>query len=435
MVTDIYHKKKISVEKAISFIKSGDRIYVPGNAATPFTLLNALARRDDLEDVKIYHVLLMGEDPFKDKKGKIRHVSLFVGPGDREAVNKGESDAVPIHLHEIPKAIRNGIIDINVTFLHTSPPDEHGFLSLGVEVIATKAALERSKLVIAQVNPNMPRTLGDSFVHISKVDYIVEVEDFLPELEEGSFTEVEEKIGRYVADLIEDGATLQLGIGGIPNAVLFYMKDKKDLGIHTEMISDGVMKLIETGVITGAKKTIHKGKVICTFILGTRKLYDFVNDNPIFELHPVEYVNDPFVISQNENIVAINSAIEVDLTGQVCSDSIGTYIYSGFGGQLDFIRGAARAKYGKPVIALPSTAKGGEVSRIVPYLKKGAGVVTTRADVHYVVTEYGVAHLWGKPLKERARALIEIAHPKFREELEKEAWERKLIPHLFYVSK
>lgn len=435
MVTDIYYKKKICAEEAVSFIKSGDKIYVPGNAATPFTLLNALAKRNDLEDIKIYHVLLMGEDPFKNKKGKIRHVSLFVGPGDRESVNKGESDAVPIHLHEIPKAIRSGIIDINVTFLHTSPPDEHGFLSLGVEVIATKAALERSKLVIAQINPNMPRTLGDSFVHISKVNYIVEVEDPLPELEEGSFTEVEEKIGRYVADLIEDGATLQLGIGGIPNAVLFYMKDKRDLGIHTEMVSDGVMKLIEMGVITGARKTIHRGKVICTFILGTKKLYDFVNDNPVFELHPVEYVNDPFVISQNENIVAVNSAIEVDLTGQVCSDSIGTYIYSGFGGQLDFIRGAARAKYGKPIIALPSTAKGGEVSRIVPYLKKGAGVVTTRADVHYVVTEYGVAHLWGKPLKERARALIEIAHPKFREELEKEAWERKLIPHLFYVSK
>ena len=435
MVSEIYHKKKISANEAISFIKSGDRIYVPGNAATPFTLLNALAQRDDLENVRIYHVLLMGEDPFKDKKGKIRHVSLFVGPGDREAVNKGESDAIPIHLHEIPKAIRKGIIDINVTFLHTSPPDEHGFLSLGVEVIATKAALERSKLVIAQVNPNMPRTLGDSFVHISQVNYIVEANDSLPELEEGGFTEVEEKIGRYVSDLIEDGATLQLGIGGIPNAVLFYMKNKKDLGIHTEMVSDGVMKLIEMGVITGARKTIHKGKVVCTFILGTKRLYDFVNDNPIFELHPVEYVNDPFVISQNENIVAVNSAIEVDLTGQVCSDSIGTYIYSGFGGQLDFIRGAARAKYGKPIIALPSTAKGGEVSRIVPYLKNGAGVVTTRADVHYVVTEYGVAHLWGKPLKERARALIEIAHPKFREELERKAWERRLIPHLFYVHK
>lgn len=435
MVSQIYHEKKVSVEEAISFIKNGDRIYVPGNAATPFALLNALAKREDLEDIEIYHVLLMGDDPFKDKKGRIRHVSLFVGPGDREAVNKGESDAIPIHLHEIPKAIRSGIINIDVTFLHTSPPDEHGFLSLGVEVIATKAALERSKLVIAQINPNMPRTLGDSFVHLSRVDYIVEVEDSLPELQKTGFTEIEEKIGRYVSELIEDGATLQLGIGGIPDAVLFYMKNKKDLGIHTEMISDGVMELIKSGVITGAKKTIHKGKVICTFILGTRKLYEFVNDNPIFELHPVEYVNDPFVISQNENIVAVNSAIEVDLTGQVCSDSIGTYIYSGFGGQLDFIRGAARAKNGKPVIALPSTAKGGEISRIVPYLKKGAGVVTTRADVHYVVTEYGIAHLWGKPLKERAKALIEIAHPKFRAELEKEAWERKLIPHLYYVSK
>lgn len=435
MISKIYHEKKVSAKEAVSHIKSGDRIYVPGNAATPFTLLKALAERDDIENIKVYHVLLMGEDPFKDKKGKIRHVSLFVGPGDREAVNKGESDAIPIHLHEIPKVIRNKIVDIDVTFLHTSPPDEHGFLSLGVEVVSTKAALESSKLVIAQVNPNMPRTLGDSFVHISKINYIVEVDDELPELPQGGFTEVEEKIGRYIADLIEDGATLQLGIGGIPNAVLFYLKNKKDLGIHTEMVSDGVMELIKSGVITGAKKTIHKGKVVCTFILGTKKLYEFVNDNPVFEIHPVDYVNDPFVISQNENMVAVNSAIEVDLTGQVCSDSIGTYIYSGFGGQLDFIRGAGRAKNGKPIIALPSTAKNGEVSRIVPYLKKGAGVVTTRADVHYVVTEYGVAHLWGKPLKERAKALIEIAHPKFREELEKEAWERKLIPHLFYVSK
>jgi len=435
MISKIYHEKKVSAQEAISHIKSGDRIYVTGNAATPFTLLKALAKRDDVEDINVYHVLLMGEDPFKDKKGKIKHVSLFVGPGDRESVNKGESDAIPIHLHEIPKVIRSKIIDINVVFLHTSPPDEHGFLSLGVEVVSTKAALENAKLVIAQVNPNMPRTLGDSFVHISKVDYIVEVNDELPELPQGGFTEVEEKIGRYIADLIEDGATLQLGIGGIPNAVLFYLKNKKDLGIHTEMVSDGVMELIQSGVITGAKKTIHKGKVVCTFILGTKKLYEFVNDNPVFEIHPVDYVNDPFVISQNENMIAVNSAIEVDLTGQVCSDSIGTYIYSGFGGQLDFIRGAARAKNGKPIIALPSTAKNGEVSRIVPYLKKGAGVVTTRADVHYVVTEYGVAQLWGKPLKERARALIEIAHPKFREELEKEAWERKLIPHLFYVSK
>lgn len=435
MISRIYEEKKRSVEEALSCIKSGYKIYVPGNAATPFTLLKGLAERDDLEDIKVYHVLLMVEDPFKEKKGRFRHVGLFIGPGDREAVNKGEADAVPIHLHEIPKVIRSGVIDIDVTFIHTSPPDEHGFLSLGVEVIATKAALERSKIVIAQVNPNMPRTLGDCFVHISRVTHIVEVDEPLPELEKGGFTEVEEKIGRYIADLIEDGDTLQLGIGGIPDAVLFYLKDKRDLGIHTEMVSDGVMELIESGVITGARKTLHPGKVICTFILGTKRLYEFVDNNPIFELHPVDYTNDPFIISQNENMVAVNSAIEVDLTGQVCSDSIGTYIYSGFGGQVDFIRGAARAKNGRPIIALPSTAKGGEISRIVPYLKQGAGVVTTRADVHYVVTEYGVARLWGKTLRERARALIEIAHPKFREELEKAAWERKLISRLIYVSK
>lgn len=435
MISRIYEDKKRTLEDALSCIKSGDRIYVPGNAATPFTLLKGLAQRDDLKDIRVHHVLLMGDDPFKDKKGRFRHVGLFIGPGDREAVNKGEADAVPIHLHEIPKVIKNSIIDIDVTFLHTSPPDEHGFLSMGVEVVATKAALERSKIVIAQVNPNMPRTLGDCFVHISRITHLVEVEEPLPELKKRGFTEVEEKIGRHIADLIEDGNTLQLGIGGIPDAVLFYLKDKRDLGIHTEMISDGVMELIESGVITGSRKTLHPGKVICTFIFGTKKLYEFVDNNPIFELHPCDYTNDPFIISQNENMIAVNSAIEVDITGQVCSDSIGTYIYSGFGGQVDFIRGAARAKNGKPIIALPSTAKGDQISRIVPYLKQGAGVVTTRADVHYVVTEYGVAKLWGKTLSERAKALIEVAHPKFRAELEKAVWERKLIPHLTYISK
>jgi acyl-CoA hydrolase len=427
---DEYRNKRATPEEAVSVIKSGDRVYISGNAATPYVLLNALAdRRDELYDVELVHVLLLGEDPLSkpEMEGHFRHNSLFVGPADREAVNEGRADYVPIFLHEIPRLFYTGQMPLDVAIIHTSPPDEHGFLSLSVEVLATKAAAETAKVVIAQVNEKMPRTLGDSFIHVSRVNKIVEVSEELPELKKRGFTEVEEKIGRYISELVEDGSTLQLGIGGIPDAVLAALRDKRDLGIHTEMVSDGVMELIEEGIITGAKKTIHPGKVIATFILGTKKLYEFADDNPVFELHPVDYVNDPFIISQNERMIAVNSALEVDLTGQICSDSIGPYIYSGFGGQVDFIRGAARSKGGKPIIALPSTAKGGTVSRIVPFLKLGAGVVTTRADVHYVVTEYGIAYLHGKNLSERARALIEIAHPDFREELERAAYERKLI--------
>jgi acyl-CoA hydrolase len=371
----------------------------------------------------------MGEDPLSTPKmeGHFRHNSLFVGPADREAVNSGRADYVPIFLHEIPSLFYRGEMPIDVAIIHTSPPDEHGFVSLGVEVLCTKAAVENAKKVIAQINDQMPRALGDAFIHVSRIDKIVEVSEPLPVLERKGYTEVEKKIGVHIAELIEDGSTLQLGIGGIPDAVLHALRDKRDLGIHTEMISDGVKEGIELGFITGIKKTLHAGKVIATFILGSEELYKFVHDNPIFELHPADYTNDPFIIAQNEKMVSINSALEVDLTGQVCSDSIGPYIYSGFGGQVDFIRGAAKSKGGKPIIALPSTAKGGTVSRIVPFLKQGAGVVTTRADVHYVVTEYGVAYLHGKNLRERAKALIEIAHPKFREELERAAYERKLI--------
>lgn len=425
-----YRKKIVSPEEAVSLIKSGDRVYVSGNAATPYVLLNALAeRKDELFDVELVHVLLLGEDPLSkpEMEGHFRHNSLFVGPADREAVNSGRADYVPIFLHEIPRLFYTGILPIDVAIIHTSPPDEHGFLSLSVEVLATKAAAETARVVIAQVNEKMPRTLGDSFIHVSRVTKVVEVSEDLPELQKKGFTQVEEKIGQYIGELIEDGSTLQLGIGGIPDAVLHALRNKRDLGIHTEMVSDGVMEAIESGVITGAKKTLHPGKVVATFILGTKKLYEFAHDNPIFELHPVDYTNDPFIVAQNEKMVAINSALEVDLTGQVCSDSIGPYIYSGFGGQVDFIRGAARSKGGKPIIALPSTAKGGTISRIVPFLKQGAGVVTTRADVHYVVTEYGVAYLHGKNLRERARALIDIAHPDFREELERAAYERKLL--------
>jgi 4-hydroxybutyrate CoA-transferase len=427
---DDYKKKLMTAEEAVSVIKSGDRVYISGNAATPYALMHALAkRRDELEDVELVHVLLMGEDPLSrpEMEGHFRHNSLFVGPADRKAINEGRADYIPIFLHQIPALMYSDQMPLNVAILHLSPPDEHGFMSFGVEVLASKAAAEKAEIVIAQVNDQMPRVLGDSFIHVSRVDKVVEVSEELPQLERKPFTEVERKIGHYIAELIENGSTLQLGIGGIPDAVLSALKDRRDLGIHTEMVSDGVMEAIDAGVITGAKKTFHPYKVILTFILGSKKLYDFVDNNPVLEAHPTDYTNHPFNVSRNDNMVAINSAIEVDITGQVCSDSVGTYIYSGFGGQVDFIRGAAHSKGGKPIIALPSTAKNDELSRIVPFLKKGAGVVTTRADVKYVVTEYGVAYLHGKNLQERTVALINIAHPKFRPDLIKEAKSRFLL--------
>lgn len=427
---DDYKKKLCKAEEAVSMVKSDSRVYLGGNAAAPFHLMRALAKRkDELRNVELLHVLLMGEDPFSgpDMEGHFRHNSLFVGPADRKAVNEGKSEYIPIHLHMIPRLLRSPMAKPNVAIVQVSPPDIHGFMSLGVEVLASKAAVESADIVIAQVNELMPRTLGDSFVHVSRCTKIVEHTEELPILNKEPFSEIEAKIGKHIADLIEDGCTLQLGIGGIPDAVLFFLKGKKELGIHTEMVSDGAMEAIEEGTITCRRKTLHPGKVIATFILGTKKLYTYVDNNPLFELHPVDYTNHPFVIAENEKMIAINSAIEVDLTGQVCSDSMGTYIYSGFGGQVDFIRGAAHAKDGKPIIALPSTAKGGTVSRIVPVLKTGAGVVTSRADVHYVVTEFGVAYLFGKNLKERAEALINVAHPDFRDDLIKEAKARKLL--------
>ncbi len=427
---DDYKKKLTSAEDAVSVVKSGDRVYLSGNAATPYNLMRALAaRKDELRDVELVHVLLLGDDPLSkpEMEGHFRHNSLFVGPADRKAINEGRADYVPIFLHHIPDLFYSGIMPLDVALLHVSPPDEHGFMSLGVEVLASKAAAEKAKLVIAQVNEKMPRVLGDSFLHVSRFHKIVEVSEALPQLQKSPISEVERMIGKYIADLIEEGATLQLGIGGIPDAVLAALASQRDLGVHTEMVSDGVMEAIEAGIVTGAKKTFHPYKVVITFALGSTRLYDFVDNNPIFEAHPTDYVNHPFNVARNDNMVAINSAIEVDITGQVCSDSIGTQIFSGFGGQVDFIRGAAHSKGGKPIIALPSTAKNGEMSRIVPFLKKGAGVVTTRGDVRYVVTEFGVAYLYGRNLQERTKALINIAHPKFRPELIREAKSRNLL--------
>ena len=428
---DDYKTKVTSADEAVRLVESGDRVYYGGNAAIPKYLIEALARRkDELRNVQLSHVLLLGEDPLSadGMEGHFRHNSLFVGPADRKAVNDGRADYMPIFLHQIPRIFSDGIIPLDIAMVMVSPPDDHGFMSLGVEVLASKAACKAAKKVIVQVNEKMPRVLGDSFIHVNRVDAIVEHTQPLPTLEAAPPTDVELAIGRQIVKLIEPGATIQMGIGGIPDAVYASIDGDLDLGIHTEMLSDGAMKAIERGVVTGNQKTIHPGKVVVTFCLGSNTLYEFIHNNPLIEAHPVEHVNDPFVVSQNDNMIGVNSAIEIDLTGQVCSDSIGSYIYSGFGGQVDFIRGAARAKGGKPIIAMSSTAQSGRTSRIAPFLKEGAGVVTSRADVHYVVTEYGVAHLFGKNLRERAESLIGIAHPDFRGDLEKAAKARKLLP-------
>jgi len=428
---DDYQAKRVSAAEAVARVRSGDRVYYAGNAAIPQALVRALAdRRSELSDVQLNHVLLLGDDPLStpQMEGHFRHNSLFVGPADRKVVNEGRADYVPIFLHMIPRLFQERIVPLDVAMLHVSPPDEHGFMSLGVEVLASMAASQAAKTVIVQVNERMPRILGDCFLHVNRVQAIVEHTEALPQLLAEPATEMEKAIAGNIISLIQPGATVQMGIGGIPDSVYQAMEGNLELGIHTEMMSDGAMRAIERGVVTGTKKTLHPGKVIITFALGTTRLYDFLDNNPLIEAHPVSYVNDPVVVAQNDNMVAVNSAIEVDLTGQVCSDSIGSFIYSGFGGQVDFIRGAARSKGGRPIIALPSAAKGGLLSRIVPFLKEGAGVVTSRADVHYVVTEHGVANLFGKNLRERAEALIAIADPRFRDDLERAARDRKLLP-------
>jgi len=418
---DQYKSKVVTAEEAVSVVKSNDRIYLSGNAATPLLLTEALAKRaPELSNVEVNHVLLLGDDPLS-KPGMaehFRHNSLFVGPGDRESIAEGMSDYVPIHLSQIPALFRDEHIPLDVALVHLSPPDAHGFMSFGVECGISKSAAENAKIIVVQVNERMPRTLGDVFIHVSRVHKIVECSVPILESNIAGSSNIEEKIADFIAPMIEDGATLQLGIGGIPDAVLARIEGKQHLGIHTEMVSDGVMKAIEKGIITNQKKTLHPGKVVSTFILGTQQIYEYVHNNPLFELHPCDYTNNPYIIAQNDKMVSINSCIEVDVTGQVCSDSIGTKIYSGFGGQVDFVRGCSLSKGGKAFIALPSTAKDDTVTRIVPQLRPGAGVVTSRADVHYVVTEYGTAFLHGKNLRQRAEALIAIAHPKFRPQLE-----------------
>jgi acyl-CoA hydrolase len=423
-VLDIYHQKVTTARKALELVKSGDRVYIQPGCAEPETLVRALVERgagapNELRGVEIVHMMTLGRADYiqPEFRDNFRHNSLFIGGNVRGAIAVGHADYTPIFLSEIESLFTSGQLPIDVVLVQVSPPDSHGYMSLGVSVDCTLTATRCARCVIAEVNDRMPRTHGDSFLHVSRVAAIVECSHPVLELPPVPYSELHRRIAENVANLIPDGATLQLGIGGIPDAVLSCLGNHKDLGIHTEMIPDGVVPLIESGVINGEKKTLLKGKVVAGFVLGTERLFRFIDDNPFFEFRPIQFTNDPFVIARNDNMVAINSAIQVDLTGQVCSDSIGCKPYSGAGGQVDFIRGAARSKGGKPIIALPSTLKDGQVSRIVPTLDKGAGVVTSRGDVHYVVTEYGVAYLHGKTLRQRAEALISIAYPDFRAEL------------------
>jgi 4-hydroxybutyrate CoA-transferase len=406
--------------EALSLVQSGQRVYIGGGCGVPTLLLHALvARAPVLRDVEIIHMLTAGEDPTTapEYQAVFRHNALFVGANVRAAVHEGRADFTPIFLSEIPRLFRSGQLPIDVALIQVSPPDLHGFCSLGVEVGCTLPAAQNASTVIAEINTQMPRTLGDSFIHVSQISACVESNRPLFEVPQAGADPVAKQIGRHIAEIIPDGATLQLGIGAIPNAVLGSLSHKRHLGIHSELFSDGIIDLIESGVIDCAAKTQHRGKLVAGFLLGTRRLFDWVHNNPMVELHPTDYVNDPFVIAQHHNMVAINSALQVDLSGQVCADSIGTQIYSGAGGQVDFFRGAARSEGGLPIVALPSTAKHGTISRIVPTLDLGAGVVTSRYDVHFVATEYGMAQLHGRTVAQRARALIAIAHPGFRDNL------------------
>jgi 4-hydroxybutyrate CoA-transferase len=416
-----YHSKLCSADAAVQTIQSHERVFMTGNCSVPKELLGALVRRaPELEDVEIVQVLTIGPAEYvsPEMQGHIRVNSLFISANVRKAVNEGRADFTPVFLSQIPRLLRDpDLLQPDVAMIHCSPPDEHGFCTFGVEVGLTKPAAEAAKVVIAEVNDRMPRSLGDSFIHVNRITHIVPVSYPIVEVPQGSPGELQKQIASHIAELIPNGATMQMGIGEIPDAVLLYLEDKRDLGVHTELFSDGVIDLIESGVLTNAAKTIHRGKVITGFALGSQRLYNFMDNNPMFEFHPQDYVNDPFVIAQNAKQVSINSALEIDLTGQVCADSIGTLLYSGVGGQLDFIYGASRSPGGLPIIALPATAKDGTISRIVPTLRSGAGVVTTRNHVHYVVTEYGVAPLFGKTIRQRVKALVSVAAPQFRDEL------------------
>ncbi|XP_028414353.1 uncharacterized protein LOC114537512 [Dendronephthya gigantea] len=430
------HPKISKAQEAVSAIKSDDRVFIQGAAATPLPLIKAMSehgKSTGLKNVEVIHIHTEGQAEYasKEYEGIFRDNCLFIGGNLRKAVNEGRADFMPVFLSEIPLLFRRNILNIDVALVQVSQPDEHGFCSLGPSVDITRAAIQNAKFIVALSNPSMPRTFGDSLIHKSHVDVMVEVNNPLPEMKSEEPNDVEKAIGKLVAEnLVDDGATLQMGIGSIPNSVLSCLHEHKDLGVHTEMFSDGVVELVEQGCITNAKKVIRPGKIVSSFAMGSRSLFKFIDNNPSVDMMDISFVNKVENISRNPKVTAINSCIEVDLTGQVVSDSIGTRMYSGVGGQIDFIRGAALGYdgLGKPILAFPSTTSKGE-TRVVPYIKQGAGVVTTRAHVHYIVTEYGIAYLFGKNLRQRAHALIQIAHPAHRENLEKEAFNRlKCMP-------
>jgi acyl-CoA hydrolase/GNAT superfamily N-acetyltransferase len=422
--------RTVSAGQALACVRRGTRVFVGSGCAEPTLLVSALAARQEVADVEVLHIMTVGDAPYAraTEAGRFRHNAFFIGPNVREAVAEGTADYTPVFLSEIPALFRSRRLRLDVALVAVSPPDAHGFCSLGVSVDVVKSALECAEVVVAEVNPHMPRTHGASFVHVDDIDFFARSEAPILELPVAIPDETSLRIGRFCATLVPDGATLQLGIGEIPNAVVAALGDKRDLGLHTEMLSENVVDLIESGALTCRRKTLHPGKAVTTFCMGTRRLYEYVHDNPFFEFLPTEFVNDPFVIARNERMISINSALQVDLTGQVCADSIGPRFYSGIGGQVDFIRGAARSKGGRSILALSSTARDGRVSRIVPLLTEGAGVVTTRGDVHTVVTEHGVAELKGRTVRERALALISVAHPDFRGDLLAAAKGRKIVP-------
>ncbi len=435
-----YEKKLKTADEALQVLRSGMRVYIQPGCAEPETLVEALLKRAPfVHDVEVVHMLTLGNADYvkPEMAGHFRHNAMFIGRNVREAINDGRADYTPIYLSEIEELFESGAMPLDLALIEVSPPDSHGFCSFGVGVDTTLTAAKCARHVIAQVNDQMPRTYGDSFIHVGGISALVEASRPLCQLPQEKLSEIHMALAKNVACLIEDGAVLQTGIGGIPDAVLSFLIDRKDLGVHSELVSDSVIPLIEAGVITGARKNFKPRKIIVGFCLGTKKLFDFVDNNPIFEFHPTCYTNDQLLIARNDNMIAINSALQVDLTGQVCSDSIGTEFYSGIGGQVDFLKGASHSKGGKPIIALPSTAKNGTISRIAPMLEPGAGVVTSRGLIRYVVTEYGVAYLHGKSIRERAKALIEIAHPKFRAELyeycERTKWLQRAVHPLTEV--
>ncbi|MBL7815729.1 MAG: acetyl-CoA hydrolase/transferase family protein [Saprospiraceae bacterium] len=417
--------KFITTTQAIQHIQSQNRIFIQGAAATPNKLINEMvAQAARLVDVEICHMHTIGDAPYTQKEfyNSFKINNFFIGANTRATIGRVRNQYIPVFLSEIPVLFKKGILPLDVALIHVSPPDKHGFCSLGLSVDTTRAAIEHAKVIIAQVNPKMPRSHGDGIIHESKIHHAVLCDDDIPEDTPEPLTPEEQAIGRHIANIIEDGACLQMGIGGIPNAVLACLGNHKNLGVHSEMFSDGILPLVEKGVINGMKKKSHPGKMVATFAVGSRRLYDFIDDNPTVALLDVSYTNSTEAIMKNPKVTAINSAIEIDLTGQICADSIGPKMFSGVGGQMDFIRGAALSKGGKPIIAMTSTTKKGQ-NKIVPFLKEGAGVVSTRAHMHYIATEYGIVDLYGKNLAQRAKALISIAHPSFREVLEKKAFE------------